>query len=57
MNEYPHIDEKTIRAIETYKMYILNNLIKQEKLKYELTFQLVQLRESYLKEENNTKMK
>ena len=51
------MNEKTISAIEAYKMYILNNLIKQEKLKYELTFQLVQLRESYLKEENNTKMK
>ena len=51
------MDEKTASAIEAYKMYILNDFIKQQKLTYELTFQLMQLRESYLKEENATKMK
>lgn len=62
--EYPRMDEKTANAVEVcegicvnYRMYILNDLIKREKLIYELTCQLEQLRESYLKEENKTKMK
>lgn len=62
--EYPRMDEKTANAVEVcegicvnYRMYILNDLIKREKLIYELTCQLEQLRESYLKEENKMKIK
>ena len=62
--EYPRMDEKTANAVEVcegicvnYRMYILNDLIKREKLIYELTSQLERLRENYLKEENKIKTK
>ena len=62
--EYPRMDGKTANAVEVcegicvnYRMYILNDLIKREKLIYELTSQLERLRESYLKEENEVRTK